>query len=189
MADLRRFVVTNDAGRAADVARDLRALGWRILRGWRPPLVVGWSLAHDRVACLGEIRSRTDAADAVVMAARGAGVIAIVRCDASTVALLVDDLRQLDGPGPDLDLAVGASTALDADQLGIVRLVADGATVSEAAEALHLSRRTAARRMADAREQLGVGTTVEAAAHLHEGSNDVIDVRDAVSRGPITGTV
>lgn len=178
MADIRRLVVTSDAARAASVAQELRATGWRILHGWRPPLVVGWTLVQDRIVCLGEIRGRADAADAVVMAARGAGVLAIVRCDPATLALLVDDLRQLDEPELDLELTASTSTALDADQLGILRLVASGATVTEAAQALHLSRRTAARRLADARKRLGVATTVEAASRLHDGSTDVIDLRD-----------
>lgn len=176
MVDFRRLVVTGDAGRAASVAQELRAVDWQILHGWRPPLVLGWSLAHERIACLGEIRERADAADAVVMAARGAGVIALVRCDSSTLALLVDDLRQLDEPELDTSLAGGEPLPhLDADQLGILRMIAAGATVTEAAEALHLSRRTAARRLADARRQLGVSTTVEAVARLHDGA-DVIDL-------------
>jgi DNA-binding CsgD family transcriptional regulator len=48
------------------------------------------------------------------------------------------------------------------EQRQLLRLLADGLSVAEAAAFLHLSRRTAERRLAEARAVLGVATTAEA---------------------------
>ena len=57
---------------------------------------------------------------------------------------------------PDLDA--------DPDEQRVLTLLRDGLAVGEAAQELHISRRTADRRLAAARTKLGVGTTAEAVA-------------------------
>jgi DNA-binding NarL/FixJ family response regulator len=51
---------------------------------------------------------------------------------------------------------------LDAEQDQLLSLLGQGLTVREAARRLHLSRRTAERRLADARAALGAATNAEA---------------------------
>jgi DNA-binding NarL/FixJ family response regulator len=51
---------------------------------------------------------------------------------------------------------------LDRDQLGLLELLSRGSSLVEAAAAMHLSRRTAQRRLAAARRTLGVQSTAEA---------------------------
>ena len=58
--------------------------------------------------------------------------------------------------------ATGALTDLDPQVQSLLRLMVDGATLGDAARALHLSRRTADRRLAEARRVLGVRSTTEA---------------------------
>lgn len=60
---------------------------------------------------------------------------------------------------------VGISTTeLDAAERRIVDLLAAGASITEAARLLHLSRRTMTRRVAEIRRKLGAGTTAEMVA-------------------------
>ena len=58
--------------------------------------------------------------------------------------------------------ATGTLTDLDPQVQSLLRLMVDGATLGDAARALHLSRRTADRRIAEARRVLGVRSTTEA---------------------------
>jgi DNA-binding NarL/FixJ family response regulator len=51
---------------------------------------------------------------------------------------------------------------LDEEQRQLLQLLADGLSLAEAAAFLHLSRRTAERRLTEARGALGVTTTAEA---------------------------
>jgi DNA-binding CsgD family transcriptional regulator len=82
----------------------------------------------------------------------------------------------------------GADPPLGPEQRRLVGLLASGATVEEAARKLHLSRRTAQRRLAEIRRRLGVPTTAAAVAssvrlgyaepELARGSPDAVAVRD-----------
>jgi DNA-binding CsgD family transcriptional regulator len=56
----------------------------------------------------------------------------------------------------------GRLDELDAEQLRLLELIAAGDSMAEAAAALHVSVRTAARRLVRARISLGVGTTAGA---------------------------
>jgi len=108
-------------------------------------------------------------------ASAGAAVLAAVRgsslvLDASSLPAeaidrLCDDLRRLgevdrrDGrhqPVPSAD------TDIDDDGMAVLRRLAQGQRLGEAAAALHLSRRTADRRLAAAKDALGAASTVEA---------------------------
>jgi DNA-binding CsgD family transcriptional regulator len=55
-----------------------------------------------------------------------------------------------------------AKRALDDEQQRLLRLLGGGLSVIEAARRLHLSRRTAERRLAEARSALGAATNAEA---------------------------
>jgi DNA-binding CsgD family transcriptional regulator len=71
------------------------------------------------------------------------------------------------GIAPRADVA--GSPLLDADEHRLLRLLAAGATLHEAALSLHISRRTCARRLASAKAKLGTRTTVEAVLHAARG--------------------
>lgn len=63
--------------------------------------------------------------------------------------------------------AARASTALEPEARALISRIAAGDTLGQAAHALHLSRRTADRRLAQARRALGVERTVVAIAWAH----------------------
>ena len=63
--------------------------------------------------------------------------------------------------------AEGAPTALEPDARALINRIAAGDTLGQAAHALHLSRRTADRRLAQARRALGVERTVVAIVWAH----------------------
>jgi DNA-binding CsgD family transcriptional regulator len=74
------------------------------------------------------------------------------------------------GAGPASFIAerpVSRADALDAEARALISRIAAGATLGQAAHALHLSRRTADRRLAKARRALGVERTVVAIAWAH----------------------
>jgi DNA-binding CsgD family transcriptional regulator len=73
---------------------------------------------------------------------------------------LCDDLRRLG----DLDHRVGPSPVpgLSLEQRALLAQLLAGATLGQAARTLHLSRRTADRRLAAARTALGARSTAEA---------------------------
>jgi DNA-binding NarL/FixJ family response regulator len=115
----------------------------------------------------------TDDAEAAVLAAvQGATVTAYVDGPGHLADLLQSDLRRLgsvevlrgsvDEPLSEPD----AAADLDPQVQALLDLMVDGATLGDAARALHLSRRTADRRLALARRALGVSTTTEVLVHV-----------------------
>jgi DNA-binding CsgD family transcriptional regulator len=66
------------------------------------------------------------------------------------------------GSDPSLDTNDRTMLSLHPEEQRLLRLLAAGATLCEAAAALHVSRRTCARRLASAKAKLGAGSTVEA---------------------------
>lgn len=129
-------------------------------------VALGWDVVHDRataepgqVVALG-LRADADLVVAVTLAVRGVGLIA--GCDALSApqtATLCDDLRRLGSPG-----YVPADAVPDVEARALLDLLATGRSLGEAARALHLSRRSADRRLADARLALGASTTAQAVA-------------------------
>jgi DNA-binding NarL/FixJ family response regulator len=63
----------------------------------------------------------------------------------------------------------GSAVDLDSETRTVLEHVAGGASISEAAARLGISRRTATRRLAAARASLGVDTTAEAVVRLGGG--------------------
>jgi DNA-binding NarL/FixJ family response regulator len=131
-------------------------------------LVGGWTLpsrpwnAGEGLVCVGAIRDAGDAQAALLAAARGAGVVVVARCSADELDAFVDDLGRL---GPVEELHRDAEPRVPEGQR-LLELLADGRSLDEAAAALHISRRTAERRLANARRALGVHTTAAAVASV-----------------------
>ena len=132
----------------AEVERD----GGRIVDGWR----------HDAsVVCTGGVRDVADAAEALLAAVAGAGLVVHARAERDVIDRLVDDLRRL-GPVEHRTTEPASRPILTEDEHQLLDRLARGKTLGEAAAELHLSRRTADRRLAAAREKLGAATTAEA---------------------------
>lgn len=134
-------------------------------RGLTP--VHGWSAAAPGLVCCGGVRCAEDAAAAVLAALAGAELIidaSGLTGEPAMIDQLCDDLRRLGTvvhhTADDRDPA----EALDDDQLELLVLLARGRSLGQAAADLHLSRRTADRRLAAARDALGVRATVQAVA-------------------------
>lgn len=157
------LILAANAVLAAEAARELVASGWRLIHGTPPP-----SAGH--VAVLIDAGALPGARAAVLAAAHGAAVIAIVDHSAPAAARLHEDLRRI---GPvEVRRRPAPGPALTDEQRRLLALVAGGATLAEAARSVHVSRRTAVRRLAGARRILGVATTAEAAALvLHGGAS------------------
>lgn len=148
------------AGEADAIVRRCAAAGWSAHRGFAL-LEPAWDLAERRLVCHGSVGDEHTASQAVLAAARGAGVVAVA---AGPLALsLAADLKRV---GP-LGLTPGKTEAadgldLDAEQRALLARLAAGSTIAAAAEAEFVSLRTANRRIAGARASLGVKTTREA---------------------------
>ncbi len=109
----------------------------------------------------GAVRDANEAAEALLAAVGGAGVVVHALADREVIDRLVDDLRRL-GPVDHRTGEPAPGPGLTADERRLLDALAQGRTLGEAAAELHLSRRTADRRLASAREKLGVATTAEA---------------------------
>jgi DNA-binding CsgD family transcriptional regulator len=75
--------------------------------------------------------------------------------------------------------ATGVDKALDGEQRRLLGLLGSGLSVAEAAQELHLSPRTAERRLADARAALGAATNAEAV--LRAEGNELGPQHDSLS--------
>jgi DNA-binding NarL/FixJ family response regulator len=145
-----------------DVER-LRATGSRIIDGFRPPLHAPGAV------CVGVVDSEATAVAALLAVLAGAGLVAEARADRATIDRLVDDLRRRGFVDHRVVGARGvASTAgepdLSVEGRAILGMLAMGLSLGEAAHVLGLGRRTADRRLAEARRDLGVTRTTEAIA-------------------------
>lgn len=140
---------------------DAESAGWRVLPGWHLP-----SGPLDDVVLAGAVRSAEDARSAMLAAVAGAGLIVLADADRDVVDLFCDDLRRVGA----LDHRVGddPGAALTADDRRLLELLARGLTLGQAATRLHLSRRSADRRLASARVALGVATSGEAVIAYRE---------------------
>ena len=150
-------VIEGDGGPAdAEIAR-AEAAGFERIAGfgagpWPRPVVL-----------TGIVRTEADAAAAVLAAIEGAGLIVEAQADRTTIDRLIDDLRHL-GPVTHRTTAEPDVDPPSPEARAILALLAEGLTLGEAARSLGLSRRTADRRLAEARLVLGVERTTEAIA-------------------------
>ena len=126
-------------------------------------LVTGWRVRGDgaRTVCVGRVADADDAGRAVLAAVIGADVVVDACADREVIDRLCDDLRRLGT----LEHRLGATAnppVLTDDERALMAHLLGGFSLGEAARALHLSRRTADRRLASARTKLGANSTSEA---------------------------
>lgn len=119
-----------------------------------------WWLGDEHITCIAAV-SITNKSAAIEAVARGARLI-VALPDEPWVWPVVRDLDRFG------ELSVGATpspsplTHLSDDQLALLRMLANGRSIPDAAGELYMSVRTAERRVGAARRALGVHTTAEA---------------------------
>ncbi|QGG94396.1 hypothetical protein [Actinomarinicola tropica] len=154
-------VVEGTPGDVAQRRRFVERHGWVVVDGWRTPAP---RTATGPVVRAGTVVDSEGAAAVVLAALEGDGVLVHATASGGTgrelVDQLCDDLRRI---GP-LEHHVGGSASSDApvlddDQERLIELLAGGMRLGDAAAALHISRRTADRRLAAARLAYGAPTT------------------------------
>ncbi|MBJ7331523.1 MAG: hypothetical protein JHC95_16640 [Solirubrobacteraceae bacterium] len=155
---MSRYVLAASKEAADRIADDLRKEGWQVHPRLEPP-VAGWRLDRGRHVCVAETANRQAVETALLLAVRGAGIIAWTSSP-DHAAQLYDGLSRLGTVEIPEEPKVEGD--LDADQIRMLGLLADGATQVEVAAALSWSRRTVARRLAEARSALGAATTAQA---------------------------
>jgi DNA-binding NarL/FixJ family response regulator len=155
-----------EAGADLDRVGDtLRREGWKVSRGFSLPQRA-WSVAGLNLVCVGTVGGPDEAAAAVLAAARGAGVVIEVAGDGVRERLF-EDLSRL-GMVTVTDEASGPVEQLKPEGRELLGLLADGASLDEAASALNYSRRTIERRLTAARAALGAHTTAEALVYFKQ---------------------
>jgi DNA-binding NarL/FixJ family response regulator len=160
--------VLGSATDLASVVRSLASAGWTVRSGLRIP-DEPWDLTTSRTVVTGTISDEGAVADAVLAAARGAAVAAVVDPDTVAGRALLADLARigtvlrvpLDGVAVD-ENPDGDGLPLTDEQRALLDRLATGESIAAAATAEFLSLRTANRRIAAARDALGVRTTREA---------------------------
>jgi len=161
----------------APAARELAGSGWRVHRGFAVP-DDPWDLAPARVVLAGPVRTEDDARAALLGAVRGAGLLVHVDRAAPWAGTFLADLARLTAPPPAEPAPAGHAAApagaapLTAEQRQILDLLAGGASIAQAARQLFWSLRTANRRVAAARDALGVTSTQEAVVAYARLRND-----------------
>ena len=106
--------------------------------------------------------SESDVTAAVLDAVQGRSVIASVADGDPLFDALYSDLRRVGSGEVRRSPVVSALAPLPAECEELLALLAAGQSLGAAAAQLHISRRTADRRVSQARDLLGVRTTVEA---------------------------
>lgn len=114
-----------------------------------------WSLSG--LVCIGRIEDGQSHSAALDAVQRGCDLIVAV--SAARRAAFVDDLDRL-------GVSYGPASHADhpPEWTDLLNELAGGASIGEAARRCHMSRRTAYRRLAQARLELGAGSTTEAVA-------------------------
>lgn len=160
-----RYVVPTGT-EAVSALRRLSRAGWRAREGFVLAEPVR-DVSVQRLVLYGRVADLDTAQLAVHAAARGAGVVAIADITSDVGRVLLADLGRL-GPvmrDPDADADGGGrveAPSLLPEQRALLERLAKGETIASAAAAEYLSLRTANRRIAQARQTLGVRTTREA---------------------------
>jgi DNA-binding NarL/FixJ family response regulator len=116
---------------------------------------------HTRVT----VGNDESAAASLRIAMRGTAILVHAVATRTTLDRLYEDLRRLGPVVVRTGVSPPAARALlDHDEASLLRLLASGMTLREAALELHISPRTADRRLAGARAKLNATTTIEAVA-------------------------
>jgi DNA-binding NarL/FixJ family response regulator len=156
---------------ATTVLRRLARAGWSTREGFALT-EAQWDVADARLALFGRITDADTAELALMAAARGAGIVAITDAAGDIGRALLADLGRIGPVSTDPDAELGTDPAEDGggpggpqlapEQRALLERLANGETIAAAAAAEFLSLRTANRRIAEAREVLGVRSTREA---------------------------
>jgi DNA-binding NarL/FixJ family response regulator len=155
---------------ATSVLRRLARAGWQTREGFALP-ETGWDVREHRLVLFGRVSDVDTVRLAVYAAARGAGVVAVADPGTEAGQALLADLARIGPVQRDPDEGSGAPVGwqpdhdglpLTPEQQALLERLASGETIAAAAAAEFLSLRTANRRIAQAREALGVRTTREA---------------------------
>jgi hypothetical protein len=156
-------VLVRDADGAYRAARAIvEVAGARVTIGWELP-ERPWDLAAIRLVVLGSLGDGRDGEHLVSAVVRGAGAIVGVDRASPAPARPLESLRRA---APLLDWCDCPTMRLDPTQVRLLAELANGASAGDAAEMVHVSLRTAHRRIAEARDLLGASTTNAAAAEL-----------------------
>lgn len=161
-AQTPRYVVPT-ARVATNVLRRLDRAGWRIREGFALPEST-WDVSAAKLVLFGRVADLDTVQLVVLASARGAGVVAITDPSGEIGRALIGDLARL-GPvqrGSDEPQDASPVGRLVPEQRALLERLARGETIAAAAAAEFLSLRTANRRIAQARQALGVRTTREA---------------------------
>jgi DNA-binding NarL/FixJ family response regulator len=158
--DAPRHVVATDADADA-VLRRLTRDGWTVREGFALPdhtrdVGAAGLVLHGRVADDEALQQ------AVLAAARGAGIVAVSDPATPVGRALIDDLSRLGPVHHGAAEPRNAIADLIPEQRALLDRLAAGDTIAAAAAAEFLSLRTANRRIAEARALFGVRTTREA---------------------------
>jgi DNA-binding NarL/FixJ family response regulator len=155
------IVVEHDKVAFRGIASELERSAFRLHHGWDPPQ----PSRSDLLVCVGDVCTRDETAAALYSAVSGHGVLAHVPHTRAELATFIDDLARV-GPVEFRSSMMGADISdephLDGDERDLLRLLAHGQTIAEAGADLHISLRTANRRLARARARLGAASTAEA---------------------------
>jgi DNA-binding NarL/FixJ family response regulator len=163
---LPRYVLTTGT-EATAVLRRLARAGWHTREGFALT-EASWDVSAARLVLFGRVNDVDTAELALLAAARGAGVVAITDPASETGRALLADLARIGqvvtDPDGDDEEASGQTgrPQLAPEQRALLERLANGETIAAAAAAEFLSLRTANRRIAEARDALGVRTTREA---------------------------
>jgi Homeodomain-like domain len=148
-------VIVPDMAAAVSASRRLTRQGWHRIDLHDLPSRP-WDLGAQRSFCLYLAADAERAQHAMLAAVRGVRLIVIAtETDMVGQAGFLDDLSRVAPPVQD-----DAGPAADRD--GLLGLLADGMTVTSAAQAMHVSRRTANRWLSQALADYGVDSTAAA---------------------------
>ncbi|WP_018352783.1 hypothetical protein [Longispora albida] len=151
-------------GTGADAAAVLRRLardGWRTRESFALP-EAAWDVSDARLVLFGRVADADAVRMAVLAAARGAGIVAVVDLECDLGRALLADLSRVGPVVRGAEEAPADELPLSDEQCQLLERLASGETIAAAAAAEYLSLRTANRRIAQARDALGVATTREA---------------------------
>lgn len=155
---MQALVVVTDASTVTTANAIVAQAGWRFVS---PVPTAPWDLSGLGVALTATVTDDRSVAAMVEAAARGAAVVAATQ-DPAIVTALVEDLGRIGPVELWSDQERPPAAGLTPEEVELVCALATGQTLGGAARGLYLSRRTADRRLADARRRLAVATTPEA---------------------------
>ncbi|HET7016699.1 MAG TPA: hypothetical protein VFI65_22445 [Streptosporangiaceae bacterium] len=115
-------------------------------------------------AYAGQVADERAAQQAVLAALAGAHLVVAATAPREVIDMLCEDLRRLGTLDHRVGVPATPAGGLGDTERALLERLLKGDSLGEAANALHLSRRTADRRLAAARRALGAATTAEALA-------------------------